>query len=103
VALLFIALMIVLLAAPVVGEAVGAVISRGVERAAPGTFFLGLGILLTGLAFGFRILDIAGACLIGSVVLAFIMKHYLPSITGPAGSPWKPNLLLVTAGAPEHV
>lgn len=78
VALVFVAVFIGFLAGPILAEALFDFFSKGVERAAPGAFFLGLGVLLTGLASGVRALDIAGGCLIGAVVLAVIVDNYLP-------------------------
>ncbi|HEX4659525.1 MAG TPA: hypothetical protein VH307_19240 [Streptosporangiaceae bacterium] len=86
VALVFVAVFIAFLAGPILAEALFDFFSKGVERAAPGGFFLGLGVLLIGLASGIEILDIAGGCLIGLIVLAVIVDNYLPSM--PAGAPW---------------
>ena len=52
---------------------------KGGERAAPGTFVVGLGVLVTGLVFGSKILIIAGAGLIGAIVIGFLLDNYLPS------------------------
>jgi hypothetical protein len=86
VALVFVAVFIGFLAGPILAEALFDYFSKGVERAAPGAFFLGLGVLLIGLASGVGVLDIVGGCLIGLVVLAVIVDNYLPSM--PAGAPW---------------
>jgi hypothetical protein len=77
VALIVVAVIVVLLAAPILFEAVCDLLSRGVERAAPGTFILGVCVLLAGLVSGVRIIDIAGASLVGAVVVAVILNNYL--------------------------
>jgi hypothetical protein len=100
VALIFVAVFIGFLAGPILAEALFEFFSKGVERAAPGGFFLGLGVLLTGLASGVGVLEIAGGCLIGVVVLAVIVDNYLPSM--PAGAPW-PRLFAPRHGALERV
>jgi hypothetical protein len=89
VALIVIAVIAGLLAGPILAEALLDIASKAVERAAPGTFVLGLAVLLTGLISGVRIIDIAGACLIGAVLLAVILDNYLPTrrmnTSGPPG------------------
>jgi len=92
VALVFVAVFIAFLAGPILAEALFDYFSKGVERAAPGAFFLGLGVLLIGLASGVGVLDIAGGCLIGLVVLAVIVDNYLPWT--PAGAPWHTGALM---------
>ncbi len=77
IALIVIAVMVVLLVAPLVGGALAELASQGVEKAAPGTFFLGLGILAVGLVAGVRIIDIAGASVAGAAVLGVILNNYL--------------------------
>jgi hypothetical protein len=77
VALIFVGAFIVLLAGPVVGEAILNVLSHGMEKAAPGGFLLGLGILLVGLLSGVQVILIAGGCLTGAVVLGVILNNYL--------------------------
>ncbi len=90
VVLIVIAVIVGLLAGPVLAEALLDFLSAGFEKAAPGTFSLGLGILLTGLIAGVQILDIAGACLIGAVLLGVILDNYLPSIRGMNPGPsWR--------------
>lgn len=78
-ALLLIAIVIVLLAAPIVGEAISGSVSEAAAKAAPTTFFLGLGLLCTGLAVGARLLDIVGASMVGLVILGVIVDNYLGS------------------------
>jgi hypothetical protein len=75
--LLFIGFVIFLLVLPVVWGAVAEAASGAAEKAAPGTFFLGLGILFVGLVGGFKILDIIGASLVGLVVIGVIVDNYL--------------------------
>jgi hypothetical protein len=81
VALIVVAVIVALLAGPVLAEALLDVASKAGERAAPGAFFLGLGVLLIGLVARVQILDIAGACLIGAVLLAVILHYYLTPAT----------------------
>ena len=52
--------------------------SSAAEKAAPTAFFLGLGLLFAGLIFRARVLDIAGACLIGLVLIGVVLDNYLP-------------------------
>jgi len=73
----FIIFVIVLLAIPVIWGAVAEACSSAAEKAAPGTFFLGLGVLFTGLVAGVEILDIVGASLVGLVVIGVIVDNYL--------------------------
>jgi hypothetical protein len=75
--LLFIGFVIFLLVLPVVWGAVSEAASTAAEKAAPGTFFLGLGILFLGLVAGIEILDIVGASLAGLVVISVIVDNYL--------------------------
>jgi len=75
--LLFIGFVIFLLVLPVVWGAVSEAASTAAEKAAPGTFFLGLGILFLGLVAGIEILDIVGASLAGLVVIGVIVDNYL--------------------------
>jgi hypothetical protein len=77
VALICVAVVVALLAGPVLAEALLDVASKAGEKAAPGAFFLGLGVLLIGLVARVQIMDIVGACLIGAVLLAVILHYYL--------------------------
>jgi hypothetical protein len=77
VALIFIAAVIVLLAGPVIAGALMDFFSSAAEKAAPTAFFLGLGLLFAGLIFRARVLDIAGACLIGLVLIGVVLDNYL--------------------------
>jgi hypothetical protein len=83
--LLFIGFVIFLLVLPVIWGVVSEAASGAAEKAAPGTFFLGLGILFVGLVGGFKILDIAGASLVGLVVIGVIVDNYLGPRSTPAG------------------
>jgi hypothetical protein len=71
-----VALFIVLLGCALFGEAISGFFSTAKAKTAPVAFFIGLGVLLTGLAAGTRILDIVGACLIGAVLLGAILENY---------------------------
>src|SRR5260370_769151 len=79
VALIFMEAVIVRLAGPVIAGALFDFFSGAAEQAAPTAFFLGLGLLFAGLIFRARILDIAGACLIGLVLIGVVLDNYLPS------------------------
>jgi hypothetical protein len=87
-AVLFIIFVIVLLVIPVIWGAVSEAASSAAEKAAPATFFVGLGVLFIGFVAGFEILDIVGASLAGLVVLGVIVDNYLtavPRLSSPAG------------------
>ena len=72
-----------LLAAPILGEKLFGLFSKGVERSAKGGFLLGLGVLLVGFVSGTRVLEIAGGAVAGAVVLAVIVDNYLvPDVRG---------------------
>lgn len=76
VVLIFLAVVICLLIGPVLGENLFDIASTKGAKAAPATFFLGLGVLLLGLFLGVPILDGVGACLIGAVLLGVILVNY---------------------------
>jgi hypothetical protein len=82
--LLFIGFVIFLLVLPVIWGVVSEAASSAAEKAAPGTFFLGLGILFIGLVADLKILDIAGASLVGLVVIGVIVDNYLSLRYGAA-------------------
>jgi hypothetical protein len=71
-----VALFIILLAYCVLGEIVSGFFSAVKARTAATTFLVGLGVLLTGIVIGVRIVDIVGACLVGSVLLGVILEYY---------------------------
>jgi hypothetical protein len=75
-ALICVAVIVVLLIIPVIGENLFNAASAGAEKVAPGAFFLGLGVLAIGLVFGTRMLDIVGAGLMSAVLIGALMKHY---------------------------
>jgi hypothetical protein len=77
--LLFIGFVIFLLVLPVIWGIVAEAASSAAEKAAPGTFFLGLGVLFVGLVTGIEILDIVGASLAGLVIVGVIVDNYLGS------------------------
>jgi len=86
VALIFIAVLLALLVGPLLLEPLGNLFSKGVKKAAPGGFVLGLVVLLVGLASGVRFITIAGAAVAGAVVLGFIIDNYLTPVVGTAAS-----------------
>ncbi len=75
--LLFIGFVIFLLVLPVIWGIVSEAASSAAEKAAPGTFFLGLGVLFVGLVTGIEILLIVGASLAGLVIVGVIVDNYL--------------------------
>jgi hypothetical protein len=77
VALIFIAVLVALLVGPLLLEPLGNLFSKGVKKSAPGGFVLGLAVLLIGLASGVRFITIAGAAVLGAIVLGFIIDNYL--------------------------
>ncbi len=85
-ALLFIVFVIVLLAAPVIWQAGAEAFGSAAEKAAPGTFFLGLGVLFIGLVAGLKLLDIVGAGLVGLVVVGVIIDNYLTAVRRDASA-----------------
>ncbi len=70
------AVVIVLLWIPVLGDRFNGFLSVQGPKVAPRIFFLGLLILLIGLIARSGILDIAGGCLMGIVILAVILDNY---------------------------
>lgn len=76
VVLVLAAVMIGLLWVPVLTDRLTSFLSRTAPRAAPRMFFLGLGIGVTGLVIRVQVLEIAGASLIGILVLALIFDKY---------------------------
>jgi hypothetical protein len=82
---LFIGFVIFLLVLPVIWGAVSEAASSAAEKAAPGTFFLGLGVLFVGLVAGLEILDIIGASLAGLVIVGVIVDNYLKAPRGLGG------------------
>lgn len=80
VALIFIAVLVALVAGPLLLDVLGNLFSKGVEKATPGGFVLGLVVLLIGLASGVRVIIITGAALLGAVVLGYIIDKYLTPV-----------------------
>ncbi|MGA8460611.1 MAG: hypothetical protein WB800_34800 [Streptosporangiaceae bacterium] len=78
--LLFIGFVIFLLVLPVIWGVVSEAASSAAEKAAPGTFFLGLGVLFVGLVTGIMMLDIVGASLAGLVIVGVIVDNYLAAM-----------------------
>ena len=71
-----VAVLVVALCVPVWWDKLTAAASKRASKAAPRVFLLGTGVLVTGLVARVGVLDIAGACLIGAVVLAAILDNY---------------------------
>ncbi len=65
-----------LLVTPVVWGRLSSSFSAAAEKAAPATFLTGLGFLLAGLSMRVLILDGIGTCLMGAVMLGWIMTNY---------------------------
>jgi len=77
--LIVLVVIVILLAGPLAAGALYEALCKGGEKAAPGTFVVGVGVGVTGLIFGNKILIIAGAGLIGAIVIGFLLDNYLPS------------------------
>ena len=77
VALIFIAVLVALLVGPLLLEGLGNFFSKGVEKATPGGLLVGLVVLIIGLMSGVRFITIAGAAVLGAVVLGVIIDNYL--------------------------
>jgi hypothetical protein len=77
VVLIIVAVIIILLAGPVAAGALYEVLSRGAEKAMPGTFFTGLGVLFIGIIVGVEIIIFIGLGLVGAVILGWIIDNYL--------------------------
>ena len=75
--LIVIAVIVILLAGPVVAGALYEALSRGAERAMPGMFFTGLGVLFVGIIVGVELIDFIGLGLIAAVILGWIIDNYL--------------------------
>lgn len=71
-----IAVVIVLLWIPVLGDRLTGYLSAEAPKVAPKMFLLGLVLLVAGLVIGFGILEIVGGGLMGIVVLAVILDNY---------------------------
>lgn len=76
VGLICLAVAVVLLVIPVIGQGLSDAFGVGATKAAPPTFFLGVAALAIGLIAGVGFLDLLGACLIGAVLLGAILVHY---------------------------
>ncbi|MDQ2875992.1 MAG: hypothetical protein M3Y33_14890 [Actinomycetota bacterium] len=70
------AIVVVLLALPVLGDVIFGSIEGPMTKSAPAVFTVGLGTLILGLFAGAPILDIIGAGLMGLVLLGALMVHY---------------------------
>ena len=71
-----VAVIIVLLWIPVIGDRFTAFVAANGPKAAPKILAAGLGLLLTGLVFHVLALDLAGASLIGLLALALLYDNY---------------------------
>lgn len=65
-----------LVALPVLGDKLFDSVTPRAAKATPVTCLLGLGVLIVGIIAGVWILIVAGACLVGGVLLGAIMVHY---------------------------
>ena len=86
VALIFIAVFVALLVGPLLLEGLGNFFSKGVEKATPGGLLLGVVVLIIGLVSGVRFITIAGAAVLGAVVLGVIIDNYLTPVARPGES-----------------
>ncbi len=66
----------ILLWLPVLGDRLTSYLSRNAPKFAPRIFMIGLGILVTGMITKLAVLDVAGACMIGALVLGWIYDNY---------------------------
>ncbi len=74
--LVCVAVLIGVLWIPVLGDRLNSFLSKNAPKVAPRMFLVGLGFLLTGLVIHVQVLALAGACLIGVLVLALILDNY---------------------------
>jgi hypothetical protein len=74
--LALIAVCSVVLWIPVLGDRLKAEVTRKAPQIAPRIFFLGLAVLVAGLVIHMKVLDVAGGCLIGGLVLATVLNEY---------------------------
>jgi hypothetical protein len=72
---------LIVLAIPVVYDVAFNAFSSGMDRAAKGTFLLGFGVLIVGLASGIRIIDIIGGAVMAAVVVGIIVENYLAPVS----------------------
>jgi hypothetical protein len=70
------AVLFTLLWVPVLSDRFTGFLSKKAPRFAPRIFFIGLGILLTGLVVDVAFLIIAGSALMGLILLAWILDNY---------------------------
>jgi hypothetical protein len=102
VALIFIAVLVALVAGPLLLDVIGNFFSNGVKKAAPGGFVLGLVVLLIGLASGVRFIIIAGAAVVGAVVLGVIIDNYLTPVACRGESRRRPRIAWRRTASMEH-
>jgi hypothetical protein len=102
VALIVIAVFVAFLVGPLLLEGLGNLFSKGVKKAAPGGFVLGLVVLLIGLASGVRFIIIAGAAVVGAVVLGVIIDNYLTPVACRGESRRRPRIAWRRTASMEH-
>jgi hypothetical protein len=76
VGLLIIGVVIVLLVTPVIGGSAFDSFSAAAEKGAPAIFLVGAGVLVLGLVTGVFLLDAIGLCLIGAVMVGWLLINY---------------------------
>jgi hypothetical protein len=76
VGLIGVAVILVVLGVPVLGETLLGFVAGGALRLAPSVFVIGLVVLLVGLLAGMAILTVIGACLLGVILLGVVLKNY---------------------------
>lgn len=74
--LLFGAIFLGLLAAPVLGDALFGSVREPMSRSGPTVFVIGLGVLILGVVAGTPVLDIIGVVLMVAVLIGVLMVHY---------------------------
>jgi hypothetical protein len=70
------AVFFVLLTGPVVGDVLLEWASREGAKIGPKVLAVGLSTLIIGLAIGLPILELVGGCVLGALVLGFILDNY---------------------------
>jgi hypothetical protein len=74
--LIVLVVLVILLVGPVIGENLMNSATAGAARVAPAVFLIGLGILVLGLVAQLGVLEVAGGCLMGAVLLGAILRDY---------------------------
>lgn len=76
IAVIVLAVLLIILVIPVIAETLLNSATAVAARVAPRVFLIGLGVLVLGLVARLGILEVAGACLMGGVLLGAILRDY---------------------------